>query len=663
MSQGGLTDTPFVRNAAALGTHRPARTATSRRSLRTLVASWVRRPRTPMALFRLVLALGAAAPLGLSGLLLLTAAGPSPAARLAGGIGLLAVGWWWLRGYRGGSFPEAGLALEGAAIAALAVGVGGPNRILWLFYAAVYFRAIYGPGPVRLLTSCTYSAAFLAAVALTSPQGAVGIGEPWALLQVLGLLAPAGIMHAFSVGLDRMDRATAREREVLEERLRHQALHDPLTGLANRALLASHLETALARARRHSRRLAVLLVDLDGFKFLNDRVGHSQGDRVLMVVADRLRLQIRPTDTVARLGGDEFALLLEEIDEAESAVTVARRLRRALEEPMEVEGRELQVRASVGIAVSEAGREPVDELLRNADVAMYAAKTRGKGRHEVFRSDTHGSVLDELELEGQLRKGLERGEYVLHYQPVLDLEAGGIEGLEALIRWNHPTRGLLSPAQFIPLAERTGFVVPLGRWAMREACRQAGEWQSSGHPPLSVAVNVSAVQLQRPDLVAEVTAALDDSGLDPELLTIEVTESTLLTDPGASAVALGVLKELGVRIAIDDFGTGYSSISYLRQLPIDVLKLDREYVIKIDQGPEDAALPKAVIKLAHTLGLDIVAEGIDRPEQALELAKLGCHYGQGFLFSRPLPWAEMEDRLDSMTLLDQGLREIAARPA
>jgi diguanylate cyclase (GGDEF)-like protein len=631
--------------------------------MRALMASWIRRPRTPVELFRLVLAMGAGAPLALSGLLLLTAIGPLPGARIAGAIGLLALGWWWFRGYRVGGFPELGLALEGAAVSAVAIGVGGPTRILWLFYAAVYFRAIYGPGSARLLTSCTYSGAFLAAVAATSPQGAMALGAPSVLLQVLGLLAPAGIMHAFSMGLERLDRASVREREVLEERLRHQALHDPLTGLANRALLASHLETALARARRHARRLAVLLVDLDGFKFLNDRVGHSQGDRMLMVVADRLRLQIRPTDTVARLGGDEFALLLEEIDEAESAVTVARRLRRALEEPMEVEGRELQVRASVGIAVSEAGREPVDELLRNADVAMYAAKTRGKGRHEVFRSDTHGSVLDELELEGQLRNGLERGEYVLHYQPVLDLEAGGIAGLEALVRWNHPTRGLLSPAQFIPLAERTGFVVPLGRWAMREACRQAGEWEASGHPPLSVAVNVSVVQLQRPDLVAEVTAALDDSGLDPQLLTIEVTESTLLTDPGASAVALGVLKELGVRIAIDDFGTGYSSISYLRQLPIDVLKLDREYVIKIDQGPEDAALPKAVIKLAHTLGLDIVAEGIDRPEQALELAKLGCHYGQGFLFSRPLPWSEMEDRLDSMTLLDQGLREIAARPA
>jgi diguanylate cyclase (GGDEF)-like protein len=663
MSPDRTADTPPVPNAASLGSSRPFRTTTTRRSLRAAIAAWLRRPRAPVELFRLVLALGAAVPLVLSGLLLVTAAGPPAASRVAGAVALVALGWWWYRGYRRGRFPEAGLVLEAAALTSLAVGVGGPSRILWLFYAGVSFRVLDGPGPSRLLTACSFSAAYLAATAASSPAGPAALGYPWTLLQVLGLLAPAGIMHAFSLGLQRLDRATAREREVLEERLRHQALHDPLTGLANRALLASHLETALARARRHDRRLAVLLVDLDGFKFLNDRVGHSQGDRVLMVVADRLRLQIRPTDTVARLGGDEFGVLLEEIDEAESAVTVARRIRRALEQPMEVEERELQVRASVGIAVSEAGREPVDELLRNADVAMYAAKTRGKGRHEVFRSDTHGSVLDELELEGQLRNGLERGEYVLHYQPVLDLEAGGIAGLEALIRWNHPTRGLLSPDQFIPLAERTGFVVPLGRWAMREACRQAGEWQTAGHPPLSVAVNVSAVQLQRPDLVAEVTAALDESGLDPDLLTIEVTESTLLHDPGASAVALGVLKELGVRIAIDDFGTGYSSISYLRQLPIDVLKLDREYVVKIDQGPEDAALPKAVIKLAHTLGLDIVAEGIDRPEQALELAKLGCHYGQGFLFSRPLPWAEMEDRLDSMTLLDQGLREIAARPA
>jgi diguanylate cyclase (GGDEF)-like protein len=631
--------------------------------MRAAVTSWARRPRAPIELFRLVLALGAAAPLVLSSLLLVTAPGPTVGARIAGGAGLVALGWWWLRGYRRGSFPEAGLALEAGGLAALAIGVGGPNRILWLLYAGAYFRSMYGVGPARLLTSMTFAAAYLAAVGVSSPRGAVAIVEPWALLQVLGLLAAAGIMHVLQLALDRQERATSREREVLEERLRHQALHDPLTGLANRALLASHLETALARARRHGRHLAVLLVDLDGFKFLNDRMGHSQGDLVLVEVADRLRLQIRPTDTVARLGGDEFAVLLEEIDEPESAVTVARRIRRAIEEPMDLDGRELQVRGSVGVAVSDAGKEPVDELLRNADVAMYAAKTRGKGRHEVFRSETHGPVLDELELEGQLRSGLERGEYVLHYQPVLDLEAGGIAGLEALVRWNHSTRGLLAPAEFIPLAERTGFVVPLGRWAMREACRQAGEWEAAGHPPLPVAVNVSAVQLQRPDLVAEVTAAIDDSRLDPQLLTIEVTESTLLHDPGASAVALGVLKELGVRIAIDDFGTGYSSISYLRQLPIDVLKLDKEYVGKIDQGPEDAALPKAVIKLAHTLGLDIVAEGISRPEQALELAKLGCHYGQGFLFSRPLPWAEMEDRLDSMTLLDQGLREIAARPA
>ncbi|HJV03999.1 MAG TPA: bifunctional diguanylate cyclase/phosphodiesterase, partial [Actinomycetota bacterium] len=427
-----------------------------------MAASWMLRPRSPVELFRLVLAMGAAAPLGLSALLLLTAPGPPVVARIAGGVALLTLGWWWLRGYRRDAFPEPGLALEAAALTALAIGVGGPNRILWLFYAAVSFRALYGPGPSGLLTACSFSTSYLAAVAATSPAGPLALGFPWTLLQVLGLLAPAGIMHAFSVGLGRQDRATAREREVLEERLRHQALHDPLTGLANRALLASHLEIALARARRHGRLLAVLLIDLDGFKFLNDRIGHSQGDLVLMMVADRLRLQIRPTDTVARLGGDEFAVLLEEIDEAESAVVVTRRIRRTIEEPMTVEGRELQVRASVGIAVSEAGREPVDELLRNADVAMYAAKTRGKGRHEVFRSDTHGSVLDELELEGQLRDGLERGEFVLHYQPVLDLEAGGIAGLEALVRWNHPTRGLLSPDQFIPLAERTGFVVLLG---------------------------------------------------------------------------------------------------------------------------------------------------------------------------------------------------------
>src|SRR5918996_3734188 len=275
MSARRTADTRPVPHAASLGSPRTLRASSSRRSLRAVVASWVRRPRSPVELFRLVLILGAAAPLGLSVVLLLTAPGPRVVSRIAGGIAVVALAWWWLRGYRRDRFPELGLALEAVALTTLAVGVGGPSRILWLFYAGVSFRALYGPGPTRLLTACTFSASYLAAVAASSPAGPVAIGYPWTLLQVLGLLAPAGIMHAFSLGLDRLDRATAREREVLEERLRHQALHDSLTGLANRALLASHLETALARARRHGRLLAVLLVDLGGFKFLNDRVGPS----------------------------------------------------------------------------------------------------------------------------------------------------------------------------------------------------------------------------------------------------------------------------------------------------------------------------------------------------------------------------------------------------
>lgn len=424
------------------------------------------------------------------------------------------------------------------------------------------------------------------------------------------------------------------DRKVLEEQLRHQAFHDPLTGLANRALFVDRVEHALARGGRDGMRVAVLFVDLDDFKTINDSLGHNGGDEVLVAVAGRLRECLRPGDTFARFGGDEFAVLVEDTS-LSNATSVAYRIVDALGQPFSVGGREVMVHASVGIEFAEAQGTRTDELLRNADVAMYVAKGKGKARYQLFDPSMHTAALRRLEIKADLRRAVEKDEFVLHYQPIVSLNGGALLGIEALVRWNHPERGLLPPIDFISVAEQTGLIAPLGRWVLREACRQATKWPLS-NPGISLSVNVSTTQFQQPGLVEDVANALWDSGLDPSILTLEITESVLIHDTDAVIEKLHRLKDFGVKVAVDDFGTGYSSLGYLKRFPIDILKIDKSFIDGVGNGSEEAAIAQAIIKLGGSLGLEVVAEGIELPEQIDALQLLRCDRGQGFFFSAPV---------------------------
>jgi len=381
-------------------------------------------------------------------------------------------------------------------------------------------------------------------------------------------------------------------------------------------------------------RVAVLFVDLDDFKTINDSLGHNGGDEVLVAVAGRLRECLRPGDTFARFGGDEFAILGEDTS-LSNATSVAYRIVDALGEPFSIGGREVMIHASVGIEFAEAQGTRTDELLRNADVAMYVAKGKGKARYQLFEPSMHTAALRRLEIKADLRRAVEKDEFVLHYQPIVSLNGGALLGMEALVRWNHPERGLLPPLDFISVAEQTGLITPLGRWVLREACRQATKWPLS-NPSISLSVNVSTTQFQQPGLVEDVANALWDSGLDPSILTLEITESVLVHDTDAVIEKLHRLKDFGVKVAIDDFGTGYSSLGYLKRFPIDILKIDKSFIDGVGNGAEEAAIAQAIIKLGESLGLEVVAEGIELPEQIDALQLLRCERGQGFFFSGPV---------------------------
>jgi diguanylate cyclase (GGDEF)-like protein/PAS domain S-box-containing protein len=436
------------------------------------------------------------------------------------------------------------------------------------------------------------------------------------------------------------------ERTELEAQLMHQAFHDNLTGLANRALFRDRLDQALARAERSDRSLAVLLVDLDGFKQVNDTLGHDAGDRLLQEVAERFNGVVRASDTVARFGGDEFALLLEEIVDQE-AVTLAQRLLDRLAEPVVVAGREVLLGASVGI-VLHTGPGQSEELVRHADVAMYAAKDGGRGRYEIFCPEMSKGVGELLGIEQELREALERGEFSLHYQPEIDLETANIVGAEALLRWHSPTRGPVPPARFIPIAETTGLIVPLGEFVLRQACAQAAAWRSAGlaSERFVTWVNVSARQLN--GLHKVVHRALEESGLPPSGLGLEVTE-TAVVEPGIAGerarAELKLLHEEGVQVAIDDFGTGFSSLGQLRHFPIDMIKVDYSFVQGATHDPKDAAITANLVNLAHALGLVAVAEGIESAQQLTSLKAFGCDLGQGYLFAHPMPAGELNDLL------------------
>jgi diguanylate cyclase (GGDEF)-like protein/PAS domain S-box-containing protein len=427
------------------------------------------------------------------------------------------------------------------------------------------------------------------------------------------------------------------ERKDLEEQLQHQAFHDPLTALANRALLGDRVAHALARREVGGRQpVAVLFIDLDDFKTINDSLGHAAGDELLRAVASRLVGCVRAEDTAARLGGDEFAILLEGAS-AGAAGDTAARVHAALREPVPVVGLQLAVSASIGIAVASAEIVGADELLRNADVAMYQAKARGKGASVFFETSMHTSAVRRLELRGALERAIARHEFIVHYQPIVELKSRRMVACEALIRWTGPDGRTVGPDEFIPLAEETGLIVPMGAWVLGEACRQLAAWQESAPPGFRVSVNVSARQVREPTIVDLLADLIAETGIDPSGLVLEVTESALLDEGEATADTIRRLKALGPRIALDDFGTGYSSLNHLRRYPIDVLKIDRSFVQQLGESRDESALVRSVVRLGQTLHLEVVAEGVETEEQLERLVTLGARLGQGYLFSPAVP--------------------------
>jgi diguanylate cyclase (GGDEF)-like protein/PAS domain S-box-containing protein len=426
------------------------------------------------------------------------------------------------------------------------------------------------------------------------------------------------------------------ERKAFEEQLAHQAFHDPVTKLANRALFSDRVEHALMRAGRGIPEIAVMFIDLDDFKTVNDSLGHAAGDEVLQEVGRRLKIALRPTDTVARFGGDEFAVLLDGVTGSADAADAAARILRALDMPVEIDGKHVFPRASVGICLvgEETDTPQAEDLLRNADVAMYMAKRDSKGSYRVFEPTMHERVVERLELRSDLQHALTLEQLELHYQPVVRLAGRDILGVEALVRWNHPVRGTIPPIQFIPVAEETGLIIPMGRWILETACREAVRLQDTfpRESPLTMSVNLSVRQLQSETLIGDVQNALSASGLPAASLVLEITESLMLTDTDFAMQQLHELKSLGIRLAMDDFGTGYSSLSYLSRFPVDILKMDRSFVGSAD----NEALTSAIIALGTSLSLEVVAEGIELPEQASSLEELGCELGQGYLFAKPM---------------------------
>ncbi len=460
------------------------------------------------------------------------------------------------------------------------------------------------------------------------------------------------------------------ERRALRERLAYAAIHDPLTALPNRVLFMDRLETALSRAARHGREVAVIFLDIDRFKLVNDGMGHAAGDRLLEAVAERLERVMRPSDTVARFGGDEFVVLCDEIADESVAFEMAQRLADALRPPVNLAEGEIFVTASLGLALSGGDRDSAASLLRDADSAMYVAKERGRARVEVFDPKNHGLVLAKIRMRSELHGALERGEFRVYYQPIVELATGRVSGVEALLRWQHPERGLLHPGEFLSMTEESGLITPIGAWVLEESCRQAVAWtrrranDGLSPDPISVSVNLSPRQLIEPTLVDDVASIVSASGIAPESVWLEITEGALAADTESTLAVLRRLRALGIRLAIDDFGTGYASLGYLKSFPVEVLKIDRSFMEGLGRATEDATIVRSVVALARSLGLDCVAEGIERPEQLEELRAMGCAFGQGFLLGVPLPadvlGEQLGDDLSPWTVNSSGLFEAAA---
>jgi len=533
------------------------------------------------------------------------------------------------------------LALVGAA---LTLGIGD------IATAPLVLSPMGAGPPLRVIATVARDAAPMeGAQYLVGLLGALAAArDSWAV----GLLVvPTALVYLTARALGRAE-AAARA-------LEHQATHDALTALPNRALFQGRLEQALAGAARGGDAVAVLFLDLDRFKVVNDSLGHAAGDDLLVAVAGRLAGCVRGGDTVARLGGDEFAVLLAGLGVGREATRTAERIIRALDAPFRLGGHDVVTATSIGIAVGGTGHAAVD-LLRDADVALYRAKARGRGRYAVFDATMNARALERLELEADLRRALRRGEFEVYYQPKVDLATGRLAGLEALVRWRHPVRGVVGPGTFIPLAEETGLIQPLGQWVLEEACRQARRWgeAAGGGPAVVVSVNLSARQFAQPALVEDVARALEAGGADPRQVQLEITEGVAMGNAEATVEILRRLKGLGVGLAIDDFGTGYSSLAYLKRFPVDALKIDRAFVTGLRRETADSSIVGAVVGLGRALRLAVVAEGVETAEEAAQLCELGCALGQGYHFARPLPRAQVDALLRS-----EGARGGLDRPA
>jgi diguanylate cyclase (GGDEF)-like protein/PAS domain S-box-containing protein len=457
------------------------------------------------------------------------------------------------------------------------------------------------------------------------------------------------------------------ERKAFERQLAHQAFHDPLTTLPNRALFTERLQHALTKSKRTKATVAVLFIDLDNFKLVNDSLGHEAGDELLIDVSKRLQRCTRPSDTVARLAGDEFTVLLEDVQDDDGVFDIAKRIVEILQLPACIDGRDVFTTGSVGVAISKGDYDSPDDLLRDADTAMYQAKSRGKSDCATFEQSMNRRAVERLELESDIRKGIRENQFFLHYQPIFSVQTGNLLELEALLRWNHPTKGLVYPDDFIPVAEDTGLIIPLGKFVLEEACKQARIFKESipGLSNLRIAVNLSARQLAQPDLVELITKSLDENGLPASCLKLEITESVMMRDTETSIPKLQELKRLGVHLAIDDFGTGYSSMAYIRTLPIDALKIDRSFVTHVSDNEDDRAIVMAIVSLGKTLELEITSEGIETAEQLKALQDMGCDEGQGFHLGRPaLPAdiASVLSKLSSQNSIGGEFRPISIKP-
>jgi diguanylate cyclase len=537
----------------------------------------------------------------------------------------------------------------------IAVAVVASFAALWLFFK---LRS----GGSLLMRLARFAAAFVMGLAISGMHytgmaasrfsagsfciGASSTDQRWLALAVavpaLAVLIITSILLVYAAHLESRTRKHNEQLEKANAKLEHAATHDALTGLPNRVLLADRLAQATAQSERYARGFAVLVVDLDRFKAINDSLGHNAGDNMLKEVAIRLSKLLRKADTLARLGGDEFVLVLNEIAGPRDAESVASKVLASLANPVVLSGIDVQITASIGISVFPDDGVDADALLQNADAAMYHAKKNGRSAFQFFAPVMNVFARERLELESGLRRALVQGEFELHYQPKVVVSNGRIDSAEALIRWRHPKKGLVAPSGFIPIAEETGLIVPIGDWVLHEACRQARAWQAEGKTPLRIAVNLSAQQFKQKNLVATVRDALKAADLDPAYLELELTESAVMQDAESSIQVLRQLSGLGVRISVDDFGTGYSSLSYLRRLPLDKLKIDRSFIREVAASRDDAEIVRAIVSLAHSLHLKVIAEGVETQDQLEFLRELGCDQYQGFHCSPPVPADEFE---------------------